>query len=234
MTTAGVARRSGYSTQQVRDLERLGALPAAARAANGYRRYDRRHLAAVLAYRELAVAVGPVSARRLAPQLVGGPIEDAAELIDELHATLARDRVGVREALRGLDAVLADSSGVFDEGDIMAIGELARALGIRPSALRHWEHERLVHPDRAGISGVRAYGARAIAQARIVAALRAGGYGIPRIRAVLDQLSTHGLTADARRILEGRLEDLARRSIALLAAAGHLHDLLRPAPPATA
>ena len=38
MTTAALGRLVDYSTQQVRDLERLGVLPAAERGANGYRR----------------------------------------------------------------------------------------------------------------------------------------------------------------------------------------------------
>ena len=37
MRTAQLSRASGYSVQQVRDLERLGVIPPAAREQNGYR-----------------------------------------------------------------------------------------------------------------------------------------------------------------------------------------------------
>ena len=37
LRTADVARATGYSLQQVRDLERLGVIPPAERAGNGYR-----------------------------------------------------------------------------------------------------------------------------------------------------------------------------------------------------
>lgn len=225
-TTAAAARIAGYSTQQVRDLERLGVLPAAERTPNGYRRYQERHIIALRAYRSLAAAIGPVPARQMMPTLVQGTLETAAEKIDDLHALLARSRGDVREALRGLHAVLDDTTHVFDDHDSMTISELADALGVRPSALRHWEHEGLITPDRISQSQARRYNARAITEARIVAALRSGGHRIPPISAVLEQLREHGLTAEAQALLDERLSDLSRRSVALLGASGDLHALL--------
>lgn len=228
LTTAAVGRMVGYSTQQVRDLERLGVIPVADRGSNGYRRYRESHIVALRAYRALAAAIGPVPARRLMPTLIAGPIDVAAAKIDDLHAAISRDRAQVREALRGLHAVLADTTDVFDDHDAMSISELAQALDIRASALRHWEHEGLVHPDRIDRYRARRYNARAITEARIVATLRSGGYPIPPISRVLDQLRAHGLTADAQSLLDKRLSDLSRRSVALLEASGHLHALLSP------
>lgn len=225
MTTVKIGRLVGYSTQQVRDLERLGVIPTAERRANGYRSYRRAHLDALRAYRALASAIGPVPARQLMPTLLGGSLEDAAERIDDLHVAIATGRGLVREALRGLDAILRDDTETFDDRDAMTIGELAGALGIRTSALRHWEAEGLVRPDRSTPSRMRIYGARAISEARVVAALRSGGYPIPPIAAILDQLRSQGMTVQARRLLDDRLRDLTRRSVALLDAAGHLHTI---------
>lgn len=225
-TSAQLARSVGYSTQQVRDLERLGVLPRADRGANGYRRYLAHHAVALRAYRSLAAAIGPVPARTLMPELVGATVEAAAERIDELHGALARERTQVKDALRGLEVAVSESTDLFSEDDAMTIAELAHALGVRASALRHWEREGLLHPARASPSAARSFGARAITEARIVAALRSGGYGIPSIARVLEQVREHSVTADAQRILTERLAGLARRSVALLAAAGRLHDLL--------
>lgn len=233
LSTTDVGRLAGYSPQQVRDLERLGVLPPAPRAANGYRRYDARHVIAARAYRALAGAIGPVAARTVLPVLAAGPVDDAAARIDELHAALALERRRVHEALRGLDAVLAEAAEEFDDGDAMTIGELAQALGVRASALRHWEREELVRTTRSEGSGARSYGALAVTEARIAAALRAGGYGIPEIRGILQEVRAHRGAGDAQRILQQRLADLGRRSTALLAAAGLLHDLLASMPAET-
>lgn len=225
LTTAQVGRLAGYSTQQVRDLERLHVLPPVRRDPNGYRRYEQHHVLALRAYRALAAATGPVAARRVVPALVAGTLEHAAAIVDGLHADLADERRRVGDALAGLDAVLAERPAIFDDRDAMTIGELAEALGLRPSTLRHWEHEGLVSPDRTA-AGVRRYGIAAIAAARIVAALRGGGYRIPPIRSLLQQLHESGGTADARRMLDERLADLTRRSVALLAASAELYELL--------
>jgi hypothetical protein len=81
---------------------------------------------------------------------------------------LARSRAHVREASRGLQATLADTTNVFDDRDAMTISELAEALGVRSSALRHWEHEGLVNPDRVSQSQSRRYSTQAITAARFV------------------------------------------------------------------
>lgn len=224
-TTMQLARLVGYSTQQVRDLERIGVIPSAERGTNGYRRYRSEHVAALRAYRAMAAALGPVPARRMMPILIGGSVEEAAERIDDLHAGLSRERSRVREALRGLDVAMAEADDVFAADDAMTIGELAQALGVRSSALRHWEREGLVHPLR-GVASTRSYGSVAITEARIAAALRSGGYGIPATSRILDQVRVHGRTSEVQRILTDRLAELTRRSVALLGAAGDLHDLL--------
>lgn len=226
MTTASLARLVGYSTQQVRDLERLGVLPPAERAANGYRQYRTSHEVALRAYRALAVAVGPVAARSLMPTLRTASVGDAAERIDGLHAEIQQQRIRVREALRALDAVTRDTTDDFDDRDAMSIGDLADALGVRTSALRHWEAEGLVTPQRRPGSGVRRYGAEAIAAARITAALRGGEYGLPPIARVIDLIRAHGRTDEARMLLQRRLDGLTERSVALLAASSSLHALL--------
>ena len=234
LTTAALGRLVGYSTQQVRDLERIGVLPAAERSANGYRRYGPDHLVALRAYRALAAAVGPVGARRILPELRTVPVADAAAIVDDLHAGIARERAQVRAARAGLAVVLADPIEPFDDRDAMTIGELADALGIRASALRHWEREGLVHPDRRPSMRARRYDARAISEARTTAALRGGGYPIPVIAQVLAELRTRRLTESAAELLDARLADLAERSVRLLEASAHLHALLVEREPVTA
>lgn len=233
MTTAILGTRIGYSTQQVRDLERLGVIPPAERAPNGYRRYAERHEVALHAYRALAAAIGPVPARQLMPELRSGSIADAAARIDDMHADLAAERARVKEALRGLASAMDEAGDVFESSDVMAIGQLASALGVRASAIRHWEREGLINPTRQGAAEARSFGATAITEARIVAALRAGGYGIPLIKRILGQVRQHRITAEAERVLIARLDALARRSVALLAASGSIHDLLSTIEPAS-
>jgi DNA-binding transcriptional MerR regulator len=253
LRTADVARESGYSVQQVRDLERLGVIPPAVRAANGYRAYAATHVRALRAYRGLASAAGPVDARRLLamtfagsqgdPAAPGTRLADAAAAIGAVHVRLARERdeaLRAREAIRTIQAEAADATDAVSDhvGDTMTITELAAALGVRTSTLRFWEQEGLAVPDRVTTLRARQYGTGAIQEARIVAALRSSGYGIPAVRdvvATLRQLDgvAEGLvdgvaegTVRAEQILDRRLDQIAVRTVALLRGGADLAAVL--------
>jgi len=225
LRTLDVARATGYSVQQVRDLERLGVLPPASREPNGYRAYGPRHVLAVRAYRGLADAVGPVVARRTMAALQEAPLADAAAAVDDLHAQLAAERAQTLQALSALDAIRAEPAAP-SPGSVLTITELADALGVRTSTLRHWESEDLLSPERVGSLGARVYDVPATATARVVAALRSAGYGIPALRDVVAALRGLGDAAGAEPALRERLERIAARSVALLRAGADLAAVL--------
>jgi len=232
LTTGRLAAAAGCSVQQVRDLERLGVIPPALRRANGYRQFTALHLVALRAYGRLAIAVGPVAARETMRALRSLPHEEAVARIVVLHVDLARSREQTLQALRALD-------GIVDEGaheapgvpeDSMSITELSSALGVRASTLRFWEDRGLLSPERSGRLGARRYPPAAVQEARVIAALRAGGYGIPAVQAVMASLRTVADARDAREALTRRLRVIASRSEALLLAGADLAGTLQGAP----
>lgn len=228
LTTAALAAASGYSPQQVRDLERLGVIPPASRAANNYRRFTGEHLVALRAYRRLATATGPVVARRTLRDALTLPLDEAAALVSALHVDLAHLRTQTLDAMAALRTIRAESGPGAEEtpGDAMSIGELADALGVRASTLRFWEREGLVLPERVTSYGARRYPGRAIREARISAALRGAGYGIPAVRETLTTVRTLGDVDGPVAALDRRLTDIARRTVALIAAGADIAALL--------
>ncbi|MHC3464133.1 MULTISPECIES: MerR family transcriptional regulator [Streptomyces] len=224
LRTVDVARESGYSVQQVRDLERLGVIPPAARSANGYRSYTPVHVRALGAYRGLAGAVGPVEARKTLVRLQTETLDEAAAAVSAVHVQLTREReetLHAQQALRAIEAE-AHTPGSGQEGDAMTITELAGALGVRSSALRFWEQEGLVLPERVTSLRARRYGPSAVGAARIVVALRGAGYGVPEVREIMGSLRRHDGSGEARRILRQRLDRIAARTVALLRAGADL------------
>ena len=226
--TAQVSSASGYSAQQVRDLERLGVIPPASRAANGYRAYSPLHVHALRAYRALAAAIGPVEARGMLARIWELSITDAAALISAAHVRLATERDRLLHAQDALRAIRADTvSAASERADTMTITELANALGVRTSTLRFWEKEGLVTPQRVTSLRVRVYDPRSIRTLRIVAALRGAGSRIQAIRdilASLDDLEARDTTA---RIVQQRLDDLATRTVVLLEAGADIARIIR-------
>jgi DNA-binding transcriptional MerR regulator len=228
LRTVDVARRSGYSVQQVRDLERLGVLPPAVREPNGYRAYSERHVRALAAYRGIAAAAGPVEARRLLALLHGATLAEAAAAIDAVHASLARERDEAERARAALRVIREehDAARRARPGDAMTIGELGVALGVRASTLRFWDQEGLIHPDRVSTLGARRFPPSAVDEARIVVALRSAGYGVPAVREIIGRLRELGGTDAVDRILAERLDRIATRSIAVLRAGSDLAAIL--------
>ncbi|WP_406350027.1 MerR family transcriptional regulator [Streptomyces sp. NBC_00658] len=224
LRTVDVARESGYSLQQVRDLERLGVIPQAARSSNGYRSYAPVHVQALRAYRGLAGAIGPVAARQMLAELRTETIAAAATAISSVHVRLARERDEALRAQQALRAIQAEvNTPEFErDSDAMTITELAGALNVRPSTLRFWEQEGLVSPERVTSLRARRYGVSAIGAARIVAALRGAGYGIPAVREIMDSLREFDGLEEAQRILRQRLDQIAVRTVALLRAGADL------------
>ncbi|CAN5378095.1 MerR family transcriptional regulator [soil metagenome] len=235
LRTAEAARASGYSVQQVRDLERLGVIPPAGRSANGYRGYTQLHVEALEAYRGLSIAIGPVRARAAMPRLLRQTMEDAAAEIDALHADLARERERLDRARTALGAIQRETTARDTDHEVMSISELSDALGVPTSTLRFWEREGLLRPERVTSLRVRRYGQRAIRDARTTAALRGAGYRIEAVRELLATLDDVDGARATDQLLGERLTFVARRSVALLRAGSGIANIVErtsaPGPP---
>ncbi|MDP9641984.1 DNA-binding transcriptional MerR regulator [Actinopolyspora lacussalsi] len=229
LNTSAVAAAAGYSPQQVRDLERLGVIPAVPRAVNGYREFSSVHLLALRTYRNLAVAIGPVEARDVLRRVPTLPTDEAVTLISSLHGKLVRAREDALEAQRALLSIRDEA--VYDSetgaADTMTISELATALGVRTSTLRFWEQAGLVAPERVTSRSVRRYPLSAIREARITAALRAASYRIPDIRKTMHDIRELHEIDDPIAALRARIDVIAQRTLALLTAGTDLTEIIR-------
>jgi DNA-binding transcriptional MerR regulator len=210
-----VARQAGYSVQQIRNLERDGALPLSARTPAGYRTYTATHVHAAMAYRAFAAAVGPVEAKQIMRTVHQAPAAELLALLDAAHARLHVERRDLRLARQAAAAIAGEPVDDARPSDSMSISELASALGLRASALRHWEAEGLIISSRSTAHGMRTYAPSAVRDARIVHQLRQAGYRIPQLQALMPQLR------HARRWDEVS-DALAAREVTLNTRSGHL------------
>lgn len=230
---AAVAEATGYSVQQIRDLERIGVVAPAVRAANGYRQFSADHVDDLRAYRDLAYAVGPVDARGAMREIRSLPLDAATALVCSFHVRLDRRREQALAARAAARAVRAEERTDAEpvDADAMTITELSRALGVPSSTLRFWEQVGLVTPDRvrAPAGSVRRYHLAAIREARITAALRAAGYRIPDVRSALAAMRDLDDVGHSVAALDAHLDGIARRALALLRASARLSEIIRAA-----
>lgn len=216
MRTIDVARRAGCSVQQVRNLERDSVLPPATRTATGYRIYGEIHLQSALAYRALAAGVGPIEAKKIVRVVHQLPIAQVLALLDAAHARLDAERRELRQAKDAAQAITSEPIEDARASDSMSVSELAAALGVRPSTLRHWDAEDLVVPDRNPARGTRRYTPAQVRDARIVHQLRMAGYRIAPLRGLMPELRRARRLEDVVSALAARDAGIAARSRALL------------------
>ncbi|MBV7705252.1 MerR family transcriptional regulator [Nocardia nova] len=225
LRTVDVARRAGCSVQQIRNLERDGVLPPVERGPSGYRTYRRGHVLSAHAYRLLATAVGPAEARDVLRATHSG--QPLPALLDAAHARLDAQRRELRLAKRAAAAIADEPIGDATSADSMTVSELAGALGVRPSTLRHWDAEGLVVPGRAGPRGARLYAPEDVRDARIAHQLRLAGYRIPALRDLLSALRAFR-GGDVSAALAAREVEIDTRSWALFEAAALLFRIVSP------
>jgi DNA-binding transcriptional MerR regulator len=217
--TGEVARLVGCSVNQVRKLEVLGVLPPALRSPSGRRSFDQAHVLSARAYRGLAEAVGPVEARHI---LVTAhlSLDEVVARLDAVHALLHAERRELALARQAVASIASEPMVDVRAADAMGVGELAEALGVRASALRHWEAEGLLAPGRDAL-GARMYSPADVRDARLIHQMRRAGYRIEPLRALLPQLREGGW--DER--LAEREASITARSVALFRASALLEEL---------
>ena len=213
LRTVDLARAARISVQQVRNYEASGFIPPAERSKSGYRLYTQRHLAALTTARSLIGGYGWQRTPAIMQAVHQGNLSAALATIDTRHAELASKRLQVEQTLSALHALAAQPAPVQSSRhpQRFRVGEAARQVGVRVSALHFWEQQSLLHPVREQGSRYRLYDEQQMRRLRVVVLLREAGYDFNVILSVLDELAA-GRPEKAIVAVEKRREELARTS----------------------
>lgn len=213
LRTHDLALAGGISVQQVRNYEASGLIPQAQRSSNGYRLYTHQHLTALKTVRCMVPGYGWPRTSAIMQALHRGDLSSALALIDERHAEQARKRRQMEQTLSALRLFVtgAASQPHTSTPQQMRVGEAARQVGVRVSALHFWEQQGLLHPIREQHSRYRLYDEHQMQRLRVVALLRDAGYPFNVIQSVLDELAA-GQPKKAIVAVEKRREELTRTS----------------------
>jgi DNA-binding transcriptional MerR regulator len=214
LRTRDLALAGGISVQQVRNYEANGLIPKAPRSPSGYRLYNKQHLAALETLKGLVRGYGWPRARAIMRALHQSDLPAALAAIDERHAEQAQKRLQVERTLLALRS-LAAQPGLLQRGSYhsqpVRVGEAAKQMGVRISAVHFWEQQGLLRPERAPQSNYRLYDELQMRRLRVVALLRDSGYPFDVIRSVLDEMAA-GRPEQAIVAVEKRREELTRTS----------------------
>ena len=219
LSTGDLAQAGQMSVQNVRNYEANGFIPPAKRSQSGYRLYTPKHLAALKVTRKLFTGYGWQRTRAIMQAVHRGYLSDALALLDERHAELAAKRLQFEQTLAGLRvlAVQPVPPGNHRQPQSLRVGEAAKLLGVRVSAIHFWEQQGLVRPVREKESRYRLYDEQQMRRLRVVVLLREAGYDFDAIHLTLDEL-TAGRPEKAIAAIEKRRAELTRISWECLAA----------------
>jgi len=219
LRTRDLALAGGISVQQVRNYEASGLIPKAQRSPSGYRLYTQQHLAALKTVKSMVPGYGWQRTSAIMQALHRGDLSAALAIIDERHADQALKRLQVEQTLFALRTLAAQSDSLQSShpSQRVRVGEAAKQVGVRVSALHFWEQQGLLHPVREQHSRYRLYDEQQMRRLRVVALLRDAGYLFNVIQSVLDELAA-GRPEKAIVAVEKRREELTRTSWACIEA----------------
>ncbi|HTK11220.1 MAG TPA: MerR family transcriptional regulator [Ktedonobacteraceae bacterium] len=219
LRTIDLARAGKMSVQQVRNYEASGFIPPAERSPGGYRLYTQRHLVALKTAKSMGRGYGWQRTLVIMQAVHQGKLSSALATIDERHAELASKRLQVEQTLTALSTLAAQASPLVTtyHAQRFRVGEAARQVGVRVSALHFWEQQGLLRPLRDQSSHYRLYDEPQMRRLRMVVLLRDAGYDFTVIHSVLDEMEA-GRPERAIAAVEKRREELTRTSWACIEA----------------
>ncbi|HEX6552601.1 MAG TPA: MerR family transcriptional regulator [Ktedonobacteraceae bacterium] len=217
LRTHDLALAGHISVQQVRNYEASGLIPQAQRSPSGYRLYTQQHLVALQTVKSMVHGYGWQRTPAIMQALHRGDLSAALATIDERHAELASKRFQVEQTLSALRTLAAQSAPLQSSShpQRFRVGEAAKQVGVRVSALHFWEQQGLLHPLRDQNSRYRLYDEYQMRRLRVVVLLRDTGYTFNVIQPVLDELAA-GRPEKAIVAVEKKREELTRTSWACI------------------
>lgn len=221
-----IAKRLKISTSALRHYESWGLVPAPTRKKNGYRVYKEEHLAYFECIRAMYPAFDMKIVSKVMKNMQNNNLAEALWIVSEAEATLHQDKVMAMKTMAILETKQLDQLDKKLHKKWMTIGEVAEETGTPPSAIRHWEKEGLITPNRNPENGYRQYTATHIKQILVIRTLRTAIYSLEVIKEVIHELDHNNLD-HARKIAHDSIHYLNQVKLGQLKGVYYLYRLAK-------
>ena len=186
-----IARKLNVSTSALRHYEAWGLVPEVERAANGYRIYGKKHEAYFQCIRALLPGFGMGLVRQVMPLVVKGEKLEALWIVNKAQVDLRAERDTALRAMELMERLGEAELPPHLDKNAFTIGEAAKLANVSASAIRYWEKEGLIKPERHGESGFRLYTQSDIRSLLIIRTVQRAAYSLDIVREVLSGLRRH-------------------------------------------
>lgn len=206
-----IADELRISTSALRHYESWGVVPAPERSENGYRLYTDVHLAYFRCLRAMFPGFGYAVTYDVLRHVQRRELDSALWLVNEEQVKLRREKETADETLAMLeqpDLALGISVKLKPH---MTIGEAAEAAHVEASAIRHWEKEGLLTPERNPENGYRLYTPKHVRLILLIRSLRQTVFFLDKIKEIIHVVE-HQSIDQARHLLRQALSGIHRRN----------------------
>ncbi|WP_029192578.1 MerR family DNA-binding transcriptional regulator [Paenibacillus harenae] len=194
-TPKQIAKKLSVSTTTLRRYEELDLVPDVPRTASNRRCYTSFHVQAFVALRALIKGYDIPVVYDVMRLLKKGHREQALWVINLQQYNIQTEKQRIEEVIGLIRKTDFSSYRNILITEEMRIGEVAAIAGVNPSAIRHWEKERLIRSERNPENGYRVFTRRELKKIIIISSLRKTVYSIERMKPLLEALETQDLTA---------------------------------------
>ncbi len=113
----------------------------------------------------------------------------------------------------------------------ITIGQLARKVGLRPSAIRYYEAQGILRSPNRSASGYRLYGPEAVVLLQFIRRSKELGFSIDEVRQLIETSKTQPPCALSRKMIERHIAAVERELDRLRSLRDRLERLIQqPAP----
>ncbi|WP_248926717.1 TioE family transcriptional regulator [Paenibacillus hamazuiensis] len=206
-----IARELYISTSALRHYESWGVVPAPARAANGYRLYTKEHLAYFRCLRTMFPGFGVAVTCEVLRKIQSADVDGAFWLVNKEQAVLQSEKVAADQTLELLQHPELPTVTGKKLKNRMTIGEAAAFAGVATSAIRHWEKEGLLTPERDPENGYRLFTPTHLRKILLIRTLRSTVYFLKSMKDIV-QAVEHQSIEQAKKLTEDAIRSIHERN----------------------
>lgn len=185
-----IANVLNVSTTTLRRYEEQNLIPVVPRTESNHRFYTSIHFQAFITIRALLKGYDIPIVYKVMRMIKNVKFEEALWLINEQQVNIQVEKKRVEEILNMIRNADFTKYKNVELSERMSIGEAAKIAGVNTSAIRHWEHEGLVHSERNKENGYRMFPISELRKILVISSLRKTVYYIENMKSLLDDLET--------------------------------------------
>lgn len=202
-----IARKLNISTSALRHYESWKIIPEVARQENGYRIYTEVHEAYFKCIREMIPGFGIAFIKTLLPMVMIGDTTTAIWEINKKQVALCQEKARIEYTIEILEPGVLAAIPKYKNKKYFSIGEVAKEASVSTSAIRHWEKEGLLTPQRDIHSGFRQFNIQDIRKIYIIRAVQRTVFSLDTVRQVLKEVENKQMS-QTREIANSALEQI--------------------------